>query len=470
MSANGGLGNAIGPATRGRTLTSAWAALLKLLARISIRVPVKPIRKLSSRANRLVRTQTRQIAKHLRKLRHKRGPVLNWLAAIRRFTLRDVTFIAVTGSCGKTTTIALSQAVLSSVGKCCSGVGSSRWLVAETVLSVGASTKFCFQELHASFPGLIAELLRVLNPQIGIVTVIGGDHYKSYRSLEATAVEKGQLVEHLPESGVAILNADDPHVLSMARRARAKLLTFGVSPEADLRATEVSGIWPNRLSMKVTHHRETVRVETRLVGEHWLASVLAAVATGVVFGVDLNTCAKAIEKVEPVFGRYSVHRRSDDAAYVLDTHKSPFWTIAHGLAFIESARAPRKTIVIGTISDYPGAGGPRYRRVARAALSVTDRVIFVGHKSSHVTKLRQGKIRPKLFAFETSYQAAGFLRDTVVAGELVYVKALNTDHLERLMLSQLEELVCWRERCGKWAPCTHCRNFRKSAPPPFVAG
>jgi UDP-N-acetylmuramoyl-tripeptide--D-alanyl-D-alanine ligase len=253
----------------------------------------------------------------------------------------------------------------------------------------------------------------------------------------------------------------------MAERTRAQLVTFGSSSQADLRATEISGVWPDRLSMTVAHRGETVRVETQLVGEHWVPSVLAAIAIGVVSGIDLKNCAEAIKRVEPVFGRYSVHIRTDNAAYILDTHKSPFWTIAQGLSFVGNARAPRKTVVLGTISDFPGATGPRYRRVAREALSVADRVVFVGQHSGHVTKLQQGEIGAKLFAFETSYQAAGFLRGAIVAGELIYVKAMFSDHLERLMLSELDEVVCWRERCGKWCPCTRCSNYGTAAAPPF---
>jgi len=346
-----------------------------------------------SRFSSRLKHPARGLIKPTKQLRRRwRVRLLNCRAALRRLTLRHVTFIAVTGSCGKTTAIALADAVLSSAGKCWTGVGSSRWLVAETLLSVPASTRFCLQELHASLPGLIGESLSFLQPKIGVVTTVGGDHYKSYRSLEATAREKGQLVESLPRSGIAILNADDSHVLSMAERARGRVMTFGLSPQADLRAMEVSSVWPERLSMKVVHQREAVSVETQLVGEHWVTSVLAAIAAGIAWGVDLKTCAEAVRTVEPVFGRYSVHMRSDGAAYVLDTHKAPLWSIAQGLAFVRAARAPRKTMVFGTISDYPGANSPRYRRVAREALEVADRVIFVGPQSSHVDKLRHPRV------------------------------------------------------------------------------
>ncbi len=400
-------------------------------------------------------------------LRRWRSRYLRVLAKWRRSSLDDVTFIAVTGSCGKSTTIALADAILSSAGKCCVGVGPSTTLVPETVLRVASSTRFCIQECHASFQGVIAKNIRLLRPQIGLVTTIGADHYTSYRGLEATAWEKGRLVEGLNSDGIAILNMDDPLVLSMAKRTRARVVTFGVSQQADFRALDVSSVWPNRLSMTVAHGSEVVLVETNFVGEHWTTSVLAAIALGVVCGIDLRTCAEIVRTVEPVFGRYSVHSRSDGASYVLDSYKAPYWTIVAGLDFIKTATAPRKTIVFGTVSDYPGARGSRYRRVAREALEVADRIVFVGPNSGHIDTLRKGELKDRLFGFHTSYEACAFVNSNAIPHELIYVKASVSDHLERVMLSQLDQVVCWRERCGYRHACVTCPKYRKATLPPF---
>jgi UDP-N-acetylmuramoyl-tripeptide--D-alanyl-D-alanine ligase len=72
---------------------------------------------------------------------------------------------------------------------------------------------------------------------------------------------------------VAILNIDDPLVHGMAKRGPARVMTFGRSPQADVRAVEVSGVWPNRLSMQVAYGHEIVQVETKFVGELWVPSV-----------------------------------------------------------------------------------------------------------------------------------------------------------------------------------------------------
>jgi UDP-N-acetylmuramoyl-tripeptide--D-alanyl-D-alanine ligase len=139
------------------------------------------------------------------------------------------------------------------------------------------------------------------------------------------------------------------------------------------------------------------------------------------------------------------------------------------LAFIGQARAPRKTMVFGTISDYPGSAGSRYRRMARAALELADRVVFVGPQSGHTDRLRQGAVMDRLFTFASVYQASAFLAADTVAAELICIKASQRDHLERIMLAQCRTVMCWHERCGKYLNCPDCPNYRLPHPPPAWA-
>jgi UDP-N-acetylmuramoyl-tripeptide--D-alanyl-D-alanine ligase len=386
------------------------------------------------------------------------------LAMLRRATMSQVTYVGVTGSCGKTTTAKLIATIFHSVGKC--QVHNVPGAVASHLLAMPRSIKFLVEEIYA-WPATLRAQTRLLRPQIGVVTTIGSDHYKRFRSLEATAREKGKLVEYLPARGAAILNADDPHVCAMAQRTRARVITYGRSPDAEVRGTDISSDWPDRLALTVVHADQSMRIQTQLVGEHWTTSVLAAIACGIACGLDLPTCVKAIEAFEPLFARYSVHRVPAGPVFVLD-HKSPAWTIEHGLAFLKHAGAPRKTIILGTISDYPGSGGSQYRRVARAALAVADRVIFVGPQSGHVGRLRQAGFQDRLFAFQTAYEASIFMSRDVWPSELILVKgSIAVDHLERILLSQTGRVVCWRESCGRHNGCPQCRSYRRPHRPPF---
>jgi UDP-N-acetylmuramoyl-tripeptide--D-alanyl-D-alanine ligase len=396
---------------------------------------------------------------------------LIWVAILKRTQMRHATFTAVTGSCGKTTTAYLTAAVLRSSGACHVGIrNNGRKALVKNILSTDADTPFFVHEISGSSPGRIAAHVRILRPEIGIITTVGDDHYRNYRSLEATAQEKGRLVELLPRTGIAILNADDPHVLAMASRTGARVVTYGLSPDADVRATEVTGDWPDRLSLTVLHGRERARIQTRLVGHFWTSSVLAAVGCGIACGIDLRTCARAIEHCEAIFGRYSVHAKPNGPQYVFD-HKAPSWTFPSSFEFIEAARAARKTMVLGTISDYPGATGRRYRKIAKRALEVADRVVFVGPQSHHVRRLKQNGARDRLFVFKTTYQASMFLANHVEPDELVFIKgSLSVDHLERIMLSQVDQVVCWRDRCRRAKVCPDCAHYRQPAPPAFGLG
>ena len=81
-------------------------------------------------------------------------------------------------------------------------------------------------------------------------------------------------------------------------------------------------------------------------------------------------------------------------------------------------------------------------RVVREALEVADRAIIVGPHSGHIDKLlHRGIAKDRLFGFQTTYQASEFIGSDEVAGELIYVKASVAQHLERLMLAQLDEVV-----------------------------
>jgi UDP-N-acetylmuramoyl-tripeptide--D-alanyl-D-alanine ligase len=138
------------------------------------------------------------------------------------------------------------------------------------------------------------------------------------------------------------------------------------------------------------------------------------------------------------------------------------------MKFVETARAPRKTIILGTISDHPGGmTNARYRKLAQQSLKIADRVLFVGPQAASVERLRVGDVASRLFAFQTCHEASRLLARDPVADELIVVKGSISDHLERVMLSQLDHVVCWRERCGRRIDCYKCESYARAHPPPF---
>jgi UDP-N-acetylmuramyl pentapeptide synthase len=314
------------------------------------------------------------------------GRILRSLAlAYRAALLGRVTFIAVTGSTGKTTTKDLIHAILASRLHGRKNAGNENVSIHRTVLRTSPWHAYCVQEIGVGalggrrFP--IERALALVRPRIGVVTNIGTDHLSTFGSIEGIAAEKGKLVEALPASGTAILNADDPLVRAMTSRCRGKIVTYGLAPEAMIRAEGVRSQWPDRLSFDVLHDGQRHAVRTQLCGAHWVPCVLAAIAAALEMGVPPAVAARTLETVPPPEGRMQPVTRADGVTFVRDDFKAPLPSIAPALNFMRNARASRKIVVIGTISDYTGGSSRRYRQVARWALDAADLVLFVGPKA-----------------------------------------------------------------------------------------
>jgi UDP-N-acetylmuramoyl-tripeptide--D-alanyl-D-alanine ligase len=121
--------------------------------------------------------------------------------------------------------------------------------------------------------------------------------------------------------------------------------------------------------------------------------------------------------------------------------------------------APRRRIVIGQISDYPSNSNKTYRDVYRASRLVADQVIFVG-EHSHRSKATAEDIATGRFVEKRSVvDAAAFVKDTAIPGEIILLKSGKLLHLERILLGFEHEVRCWEQRCGRPTNCLLCGSY-----------
>lgn len=361
-----------------------------------------------------------------RHTRHR--AVLLW-----RNLLSKTTFVGTTGSHGKTTATALLGEMLETSAPTYSpdlnNAFNARGAARTVVHTIPWYHRYCVQEVHGYRPGAIEDVTRYLQPSVGIVTAIGGDHRQRFRSFEATAAEKAKLVHNLPANGLAVLNADDPLVAAMGAGCVSKVVYYGRAENADLRLLGASSKWPERLTLEVAYHDDQFTIKSRLVGVHWATSILAALLTALELGASRPDCLAVANAFEPVFDRMSVHPGPQGAWYVLDANKASYLGIEACLGFLEDASAPRKTVVFGTIADHPGASRPHYYRVARWALERADRVIFTGPNAARVRRLATGEFLGRLFVIEEPKNAVELVARDAIADEIIYVKASDVDQL-----------------------------------------
>lgn len=390
------------------------------------------------------------------------------LAFLRRPSLRRTAFIGITGSAGKTTTKDLVASILERHlprGQKGFGTLNGPYDVARLVLRTRASDEYCVTEIAVTNDAGIDLPVALFRPTVSVVTTIGGDHVSAYGSLDGVAAEKSKLVRALPASGIAILNADDPRVLAMQSQFSGRTVTYGMSDGAMLRGESIHSSWPDRLAFTVKWNRQSVRVQTQLCGSHWVPVVLAALATGVALGVPLDVAAAAVGTVAPFEARMSPVQTADGVTFIRDDWKAPFWTIAPTFDFMRQARANRKVIVMGTISDYMGDSSKRYEEIARQALTVADCVLFVGPRASACMRAKR-HANDQLFAFPSLRNASTFLSGYLQPSDLVLLKgSTRTDHLERLILMRTGNIECWRTSCGRMYFCNECSLVHVASDP-----
>ncbi|MEE2775441.1 MAG: Mur ligase family protein [Acidobacteriota bacterium] len=281
-----------------------------------------------------------------------------------------------------------------------------------------------------------------------------------FRNLDETAREKGKLIQHLPPHGLAVLNADDPRVDAMADLCRGRVLRFGTTTSADVRAEEIRASWPDRLSFTLVEATQRQRIATQLCGVPWHVSVLAALATAQACGASLDGAAAAAAagqehsgRMEPVTLGKVTHIRND--------FKSSPESVEQAFVFLEQARAKRKIAVIGHLSDTRSKARKVYRRTAERARRAADLVVMVSRWGHYGLAAETGD--DSIHAFDTVRDAHSFLRANAEAGDLVLI--VGRGHLERLSVARQAEHLCWLSDCGRTNSCLNCKLRLVAAEP-----
>jgi len=325
----------------------------------------------------------------------------------------------------------------------------------------------CIQELGANGIGSLDYMVNLFRPTVAVITTIKRDHYSTFRSKAAIAEEKGKLVAALPEHGTAVLNADDPLVARMNRLTHARCFTYGINAEADVGMTDVAAAWPEPLTAAIQYDGQSIPLKTRLYGAHSATAVLAAISAAIAMGVSPRAACAALEQISAPDHRMQAVDDGQGVAFILDDFKAPLDGMPAIFEFAAQARSKRKILIIGTLSDYPGASSPKYRRVTRQALTVADLVLLVGKFANSGLKGQSADtVNRRLFGFRHVMELNEFLQSRLRPGDLVILKgSRKQDHLERLLIARDEKILCWRTECARIEACPDCNDYRRTSNP-----
>jgi UDP-N-acetylmuramoyl-tripeptide--D-alanyl-D-alanine ligase len=355
--------------------------------------------------------------------------------------LPGATVVGITGSSGKTSTKDLTAQVVERLGPTIAPEGSFNNEIGLplTVLRADETTRYLILEMSARGVGHIAYLTRVAPPRIGAVLNVGRAHAGEFGSIEAVAKAKGELVEALPAAsagGVAVLNADDPNVVAMAARTRARVITtsaarVGGEPngDADVRASDLTLDDLGRASFTLHTRAGSAPVTLRLHGGHHVANALAAAAVAAELGMEVTAIAAALTAATARSKkRMELHERQDGVLVVNDAYNAnPDSTRAaiEALAHL-AANGRRGLAVLGYMAELGDIATQSHEEAGRLAARAGAAVIVaVGAEAAPVldgaraTDGWQGEA----IAAPDPKAAVAALRNQLRPGDVVLVKA-----------------------------------------------
>jgi UDP-N-acetylmuramoyl-tripeptide--D-alanyl-D-alanine ligase len=341
--------------------------------------------------------------------------------------------VGLTGSSGKTSTKDMVAALLAPLGPTIAPPGSFNNEIGHpwTALRADEATRHLVLELSARGPGQVAALCRVAPPAIGVVLNVGSAHLGEFGSRDAVATAKGELVEALPAGGVAVLNADDAAVAAMDRRTAARVVRFGRSAAAQVRAVDVALDDRGFPSFRLVNPAGEVPVQLVVPGEHQVSNALAAAAVALELGATPAGIAVVLAGYRPVSRwRLEVTDRPDGVTVVNDAYNANPESVAAALrTLVAMAGAHRRSwAVLGPLAELGEAETEVYREIGALAVRLgVDRLVVVGKQARPLHS-----VVPHSVLVSDVTAALELLRGELTRGDVVLVKASRSVGLERV--------------------------------------
>jgi len=359
---------------------------------------------------------------------------LQALAAAWRaqFTLE---LVAVAGSNGKTTAKEMTAAILARMG---SGLATQGNLnnhigVPVTLMRLEDSHRSAVVEMGANRVGDVAELMRIAQPTVGLITNAGAEHLEGFVDLDGVAKGEGEAVSNLGADGTAVINADDAYAgywrsVSTARR----IMTFGVHSAADFCAEDAQqtvehGEFATRFMLRCPLGRTPILL--RAGGAHNILNALAAAAAAAAAGASLEQIAAGLGGFRPVAGRLQLKAGPNGSWIIDDSYNANPSSVRAGLEVLRDLGG-EKWLVLGDMAELGESSDASHAQIGSYARDCGVTRLFALGSSSSRAALTFGA-GGAWFADADSLTSR--LKAEIAAGVTVLIKGSRINRLERVV-------------------------------------
>ena len=356
------------------------------------------------------------------------GELARWWRKKCSFTL-----VAITGSVGKTTTKEMLAGILASEKRVGKSPGNYNNLIGVplSLLQMDDRVQVAVLELGMNRSGEIKRLSEISQPQIGVITGIGPVHLEGLGDVEAVKEAKGELLSSI-EDGFFVYNADDPRTRELASRFRGRKVSFGLSPFAEYRASEIDLHEGLRFNLYTPRGRLSLKL--RLLGEHFVWSALAASACADLLGIGLDGIRRGLEGFRPLPMRMEL-RTIRGVNVINDAYNANPASMEAALKAL-SSRKGRKFALLGDMAELGSETERLHRELGEFCAHLPLEGLFLlGEQARTVAEgaRKRGMEERKIVVARDHREIAHALAQRVREGDWLLVKGSRIMATERVI-------------------------------------
>lgn len=304
-------------------------------------------------------------------------------------------------------------------------------------------------EYGVDHPGDMKYLTDIARPHIGVFSAFAEIpvHVEFFSAPEAMLREKAKLLEVLPATGFAILNADDKQVIGLKSLTRARPLSFGFSDKADFRISNfinnLEAAGEGGVSFKISNQNRLVPVKIPgSFGRGQAYAAAAAAAVGSLVGLNLIQISEALTTgYKPAPGRSRILKGLKDSTLIDDTYNSSPAALKEALETLKDLPAKRRLAVLGDMLELGTHTMEAHEAAGRQAAKACEILIAVGLRTKMLTEaaIKAGLPKRSVFYFNNLREAGAFLQEKIGRGDVVLFKGSQGVRLEKLVKEVMAE-------------------------------
>lgn len=351
----------------------------------------------------------------------------------------NIPVIAVTGSNGKTTTKELIAQLLTAQFTLLKTECNYNNLIGLpwTLFCMTRKHQVAVLEMGMNAPGEIDRLSEIARPHIGVLTNVGRAHLEGLGSIASVARAKGELLMRLPAGGLAVINADDPHVLRLAKRCRTQVLTYGFGSDATIRGSLFKSLGFRGSTFDARLGSSVLKIHLGLPGRYNAVNALAALAIGHHFKIPHKNMLKNLKNIHLPYGRMTQIRLPHGILIINDCYNANPESVRQALSsFAYTKENQRKIAVLGDMLELGKFSERAHDEIGRAATEAgADILLAVGKWAEGIARgaRKAGLAASNIHCFETAKRAGQLLKKHLRRNDVILIKGSRGVRLETIV-------------------------------------